>query len=372
MIESLRRLGTQITNGEEGDLVIVPPTTDISVNTTIDCGLAGTVMRFVPPMAALFEGTIVFDGDEAARRRPMQTTIDSLRALGVNVSESQGLPFTITSSGVIEGGYLEIDASASSQFVSGLLLAAPRFTKGLELRHVGEHLPSLPHIEMTLECLRERGVSVSQPEPTLWKVLPGPISGGEKLIEPDLSNAGPFLASALVTGGTVTISDWPQHTTQVGKHFVDLLTQMGAVVEIVGTDLVITGTGSIKGIDVDLSIGGELAPVIVALAVLADTPSRITGIAHLRGHETDRLSALTNEINNVGGHAKELEDGIEIEPSSNLHAGLWHTYEDHRMATAGAIIGLKVPGIEIEDINVVTKTMPNFVELWSDLLEPKA
>jgi 3-phosphoshikimate 1-carboxyvinyltransferase len=372
MIESLRRLGTQITNGEEGDLVIVPPTTDISVNTTIDCGLAGTVMRFVPPMAALFEGTIVFDGDEAARRRPMRTTIDSLRALGVNVSDSEGLPFTISSSGVIEGGYLEIDASASSQFVSGLLLAAPRFTKGLELRHVGKHLPSLPHIEMTLECLRERGVSVSQTEPTLWVIEPGPISGGEKLIEPDLSNSGPFLAAALVTGGTVTISDWPKQTTQVGKHFVELLTQMGVSVQLVESDLVVSGTGSIKGIDVDLSIGGELAPVIVALAVLADTPSRITGIAHLRGHETDRLSALTNEINNIGGYAKELEDGIEIQPSSNLHSGLWHTYEDHRMATAGAIIGLKVPGIEIEDINVVTKTMPNFVELWSELLEPKA
>jgi len=372
MIESLRRLGTQITGGEGGDLVIVPPTTDISINTTIDCGLAGTVMRFVPPMAALFEGTIVFDGDEAARRRPMNTTIDSLRALGVNVSDSEGLPFTISSSGVIEGGYLEIDASASSQFVSGLLLAAPRFTNGLELRHVGKHLPSLPHIEMTLECLRERGVAVSQPEPTLWKVLPGPMSGGEKLIEPDLSNAGPFLAAALVTGGTVTVSDWPSNTTQVGKHFVELLTQMGADVKLVGTDLVVTGTGSIQGIDVDLSIGGELAPVILALAALADTPSRITGISHLRGHETNRLAALTNEINNIGGHATELEDGIAVLPSDNLQGGLWQTYQDHRMATAGAIIGLRVAGIEIEDINVVAKTMPTFVELWTALLERKA
>jgi 3-phosphoshikimate 1-carboxyvinyltransferase len=225
---------------------------------------------------------------------------------------------------------------------------------------------------MTLECLRERGVAVSQPEPTLWVIKPGPISGGEKLIEPDLSNAGPFLAAALVTGGTVTISDWPKNTTQVGKHFDELLTQMGADVKLVGTDLVITGTGSIKGFDVDLSIGGELAPVILALAALAETPSRITGIAHLRGHETNRLAALTNEINNIGGNATELEDGIEILPSSNLHGGLWQTYQDHRMATAGAIIGLRVPGIEIEDINVVGKTMPNFVELWTALLEQKA
>jgi len=378
MIESLRKLGTQINVSERSDLDIVPHTTDIAsnapLNATIDCGLAGTVMRFVPPMAALFAGVITFDGDAAARRRPMQTTIDSLRALGVKVQD-QGLgslPFTISSHGEIEGGYLEIDASASSQFVSGMLLAAPRFIKGLSLRHVGKDLPSLPHIEMTLECLRQRGVKVSQPEETLWIAEPGPIQGGEINIEPDLSNAGPFLAAALVLGGSVRIHNWPETTTQVGKHFVEILTQMGARFERVGRDLVITGTGHIKGIDIDLSIGGELAPVIIALAVLADTPSRITGIAHLRGHETDRLAALTHEINNIGGHATELADGIAIEPRSSLHSGIWSTYEDHRMATAGAIIGLRVPGLTIEDVSVVSKTMPEFVSLWNALLEVQA
>ena len=378
MIESLRKLGAQVNSETEGDLVIVPPTTDISASTpltvNIDCGLAGTVMRFVPPMAALFRGEITFDGDESARRRPMLTTITSLRSLGVSV-EDQGqgtLPFTINSSGTVAGGYLEIDASASSQFVSGLLLSAPRFTNGLQLRHVGEDLPSLPHIEMTLACLQARGVKVSQPEPTLWIVEPGPIAGGEITIEPDLSNAGPFLAAAMVAGGSVRISNWPINTTQVGKHFVDLLTRMGASFERSGSDLIITGTGHIKGIDVDLSIGGELAPVIIALAVLADSPSRITGIAHLRGHETDRLAALTAEINKIGGSATELTDGVAIEPTANLRGGLWLTYEDHRMATAGAIIGLRVSDIEVEDITVVGKTMPNFVELWDKLLEASA
>jgi len=378
MIESLMKLGTQINASERSDYLIVTPTTDIEAGTPlkarIDCGLAGTVMRFVPPMAALFAGEITFDGDEAARRRPMKTTIDSLRALGVSVEDhgTGSLPFTISSTGQIEGGYLEIDASASSQFVSGLLLAAPRFTKGLELRHIGKDLPSLPHIEMTLECLRQRGVSVSQPEETLWVVEPGEINGGEISIEPDLSNAGPFLAAALVLGGTVTIRNWPLNTTQVGKHFVEILTSMGASFERIGDDLKISGTGAIQGIDIDLSIGGELAPVVIALAVLAEGPSRITGIAHLRGHETDRLAALTSEINKIGGRAIELEDGIAIEPSSELHAGTWNTYEDHRMATAGAIIGLRVPGITIEDVSVVSKTMPEFVSLWTKLLERKA
>ena len=375
MIEALRKLGTQITRNEYGDLVIVPPTTDISLSEVdIDCGLAGTVMRFVPPMAALTSGKITFDGDKAARRRPMKTTIDSLKGLGIEFTDngSDSLPFTLASTGSIAGGELTIDASASSQFVSGLLLAAARYEKGLTLHHSGEHLPSLPHIEMTIATLRARGVIVHQPDSVTWVVKPGTISGGEIVIEPDLSNAGPFIAAALVLGGSVTIKDWPVDTTQVGMHFVELLTQMGATVARSGNDLVFTGTGVIKGIAVDLGIGGELAPVIIALAVLADGPSTITGIAHLRGHETDRLAALTAEINAIGGNATELPDGIQITPSGSLIGTTWHTYEDHRMATAGAIIGLRVPGIVIEDVSVVSKTMPEFVTLWTGMLEQKA
>ncbi len=375
MIEALRKLGTQINSDEYGDLVIIPPTTDISISdVTIDCGLAGTVMRFVPPMAALTKGSITFDGDEAARKRPMKTTIESLRGLGIQVADSGlgSLPFTLNATGSISGGELIIDASASSQFVSGLLLAAARYKNGLTLHHSGSHLPSLPHIEMTIETLRARGVLVHQPDSVTWVVEPGDISGGEITIEPDLSNAGPFIAAALVLGGSVTIKDWPEQTTQVGKHFVELIAQMGGHVARAGNDLTFTGSGVIKGIDVDLGIGGELAPVIIALAVLADGPSRITGIAHLRGHETDRLAALTAEINAIGGNATELPDGIQITPSDHLVGNTWHTYEDHRMATAGAIIGLRVPGIGIEDISVVSKTMPEFVALWTNMLEQRA
>jgi len=375
MIEAIRKLGTQINRDEYGDLVIIPPTTDISISdVTIDCGLAGTVMRFVPPMAALTKGSITFDGDEAARKRPMKTTIESLRGLGIHVEDSglSSLPFTLNATGSISGGELTIDASASSQFVSGLLLAAARYENGLTLHHSGSHLPSLPHIEMTIETLRARAVLVHQPDSVTWVVEPGDISGGEITIEPDLSNAGPFIAAALVLGGSVTIKDWPEQTTQVGKHFVELIAQMGGHVARAGNDLTFTGSGVIKGIDVDLGIGGELAPVIIALAVLADGPSRITGIAHLRGHETDRLAALTAEINAIGGNATELPDGIEITPSDHLVGNTWHTYEDHRMATAGAIIGLRVPGIVIEDISVVSKTMPEFVALWTSMLEHRA
>jgi 3-phosphoshikimate 1-carboxyvinyltransferase len=368
MIDALTLLGTRF--AWQGDDLRVTPG-QLHGNVSIDCGLAGTVMRFVPPLALLVNGKVNFDGDEGARRRPMHTTIDSLRALGAEVaSDTNGLPFSVSSSGEVQGGELEIDATSSSQFVSGLLLVAAKFANGLTLRHTGEDLPSLPHIEMTLETLRQRGVDAKALDERTWRVEPGAISGGTVVIEPDLSNAGPFLAAAMVTGGEIRIPLWPTKTTQVGAEFERILPLMGAKVSRTGSELVVQGTGVIKGLDIDLSIGGELAPVIAGLAALADSPSRITGIAHLRGHETDRLKALTNEINGVGGNCKELPDGLEIQPAE-LHAGKWHTYEDHRMATTGAVIGLAVPGIEVENIATTSKTMPEFAKLWTQMLESR-
>lgn len=371
MIEALQSLGVKIEQNTNGDLLVIPK--PLVGPATIDCGLAGTVMRFVPPLAALADGEVRFDGDAAARRRPMHTTIDSLRALGVDVDDAGtgSLPFTLKSTGAVRGGDLTIDASASSQFVSGLLLSAARFEQGLTLRHEGEHLPSLPHIEMTLDTLANRGVKVSNPEPTVWRVEPGPIAGGVVAIEPDLSNAGPFLAAAMVAGGSVTIPGWPDTTTQVGDEFDGILQQMGATIVRDERGLTITGDGTVHGIEIDLSIGGELAPVVAALAAIADTPSRIWGIAHLRGHETDRLAALATEINRIGGICRETADGLEIDPSPNLHGALWHSYEDHRMATAGAIIGLRVDGIEVEDISTTSKTMPDFAQMWLAMVEAK-
>ena len=365
MIQALRNLGVEIR--QQTDSVKIFPK-ELMGETKIDCGLAGTVMRFIPPLAALAKGRVEFDGDPQARQRPMGTTIDSLRKLGIEVkSQNQALPFTVIGSGQVAGGKLEIDASKSSQFVSGLLLAAPRFEQGLTLSHVGEHVPSLPHIDMTLKCLQERNISAHATSETSWEVKPGEIAGAEVEIEPDLSNAGPFLAAALVTGSEVRVDGWPTSTTQVGDEFRNLLSQMGAEVSLSGSTLTVRGTGQILGIKVDMSKAGELVPTIAAIAALASTSSEITGIAHLRGHETDRIKALVTEINRIGGSAQELEDGIAITPAK-LSGGMWHTYADHRMATAGAIIGLRVPGIEIEDIGVTSKTMPEFPNLWLKML----
>ena len=378
MIEALRSLGAEIVEvpGEGAfgpDWKITPG--EMIGSTSIDCGLAGTVMRFMPPVASLALGPTTFDGDEGARRRPMATTISSLRALGVDVAdEGRGsLPFTVHGTGNVAGGALTIDASSSSQFVSGLLLSAARFENGLDLTHSGERLPSLPHIEMTIEVLRARGVEVDSPEVGRWVVKPGHIFARDVQIEPDLSNAAPFLAAAVVTGGSVTISGWPSETTQVGNDLLEILPLFGTTIFRDGDKVTVTGktdeTGNpvVHGITLDLTTGGELAPAVVAIAALASSPSTITGIGHIRHHETDRLAALANEINKLGGKVTELEDGLEIEPAQ-LHGGVWLSYEDHRMATSGAIIGLVVAGVEVENIGTTSKTLPEFPELWSTLV----
>ena len=370
MMEALRSLGVGIEEvpgaGAFGpDLLITPA--ELEGGSSIDCGLAGTVMRFLPPVAALALGPVAFDGDAGARKRPMRTTIDALRALGVDVNDDgRGmLPFSLYGTGTVAGGAITIDASASSQFVSGLLLAAPRFENGLTLTHSGEHLPSLAHIEMTIACLAARGVTVENPEPGVWVVPAAPIAGLEIDIEPDLSNAGPFLGAALVAGGSVTITGWPTRTTQVGAELITVLRDMGGAVELDGNALTVTGTGAVHGITLDNA--SELAPTIAAIAALADSETVLTGIAHLRGHETDRLAALAAEINGLGGDVTETADGLVIQPAV-LRGGLWHSYEDHRMATAGAIIGLAVAGVEVDDIATTAKTLPQFVELWTELL----
>ncbi|MGW4800112.1 3-phosphoshikimate 1-carboxyvinyltransferase [Nonomuraea sp. NPDC004297] len=370
MVSALRALGARLESTRETsagvDWQVTPG--PVRGGAHVDVGLAGTVMRFVPPMAALADGPVSFDGDPHARKRPMGPILDALRSLGARI-DNDALPFTI--SGPMAGGEVTLDASGSSQFVSGLLLTAARFAKGITIRHVGPPVPSQPHIEMTVEMLRAVGVRVDTGERDVWRVEPGPIAARDMTVEPDLSNAAPFLAAALVTGGTVTIPAWPVHTTQAGDALRDLLTTMGATVTrspASATDLVVTGTGRVDGLDADLHEVGELTPTIAALAALASTPSRIRGVSHLRGHETDRLAALATEINRLGGDAEETDDGLIIRPRP-LHGGTFHSYDDHRMATAGAVLGLAVPGVEVENIATTAKTLPEFVQMWTAMLD---
>ncbi|MDM7890462.1 3-phosphoshikimate 1-carboxyvinyltransferase [Curtobacterium caseinilyticum] len=383
MVAALRQLGVGIDEVDPApgaapnpygpDLRVTPA--PMHGGGAVDCGLAGTVMRFLPPLAALATGPVTIDGDPYARKRPMGAVIQALVDLGVDVTDDGdgAMPFSFTGTGAVRGGALSIDASASSQFVSGLLLSAPRFDEGLHLVHVGDRLPSLPHIDMTVAALRARGVRVDQPAVGEWVVHPGPIAARDVTIEPDLSNAAPFAAAALVAGGTVRIRTWPTATTQVGADLETLLPLWGATVTRDGEDLVfdggvgVVGGASLPGVTLDLSRGGELAPALVALAALADEPSEITGIGHLRGHETDRLAALAADVNRSGGSVQELDDGLRITPAP-LHGGGWAAYDDHRMATAGALVGLVVDGVAVDDIGCTAKTLPQFPGLWADLV----
>lgn len=374
MIEALRTLGVEIGevpgDGEFGaDLEVTPPAS-FRGDTVVDCGQAGTVMRFVAPLAGLARGDVTLTAHESALHRPMATMITALRELGVDIDDggNWSLPFTVRGRGHIRGGEVTIDASASSQFVSGLLLAAPRFDVGLHLIHSGDRLPSRPHIDMTVEALSRRGVHVERPSPTEWVVPAGAPRGRDGAIEPDLSNAAPFLAAALLTGGAVTVHGWPASSTQPGALLTDILSVFGARTSRRAGALTVTAGERIAGVDLDLSAASELAPALAALAAFADAPTTLHGIGHIRGHETDRIAAIIENLRVLGGEAEELADGLRIIPRP-LHGGVWRAYHDHRMATAGAIIGLRVPGVEVDDIGTTAKTLPEFPELWQRMLD---
>lgn len=337
---------------------------------TVDVGNAGTVMRFLPPLAGLAHGDVVFDGDTRARERPVATLLAGLRALGADLDDGGrgALPFTVRGYGNVAGGPVSLDASESSQFVSGLLLAGPRFEKGVEFRHDGPPLPSEPHVAMTVRMLRAAGAEVDDTEPYVWRVSSGALRPATVEIEPDLTNAAPFLAAALVTGGEVLIPGWPEETAQPGDAQRDLLAAMGARVELAAGGLWLRGSGRVHGIDADLRGVSELAPTLAAVAALADSPTRLRGIAHMRSHETDRLAALAGELSGLGADARQTPDGLQIHPRP-MRGGVFHSHDDHRLATAGAVLGLAVPGVEIDDIATTRKTLPGFERLWARMLD---
>jgi 3-phosphoshikimate 1-carboxyvinyltransferase len=363
MAGALRALGAAIDTTADDWTVAPGPVTG---GARVDCGLAGTVTRFVPPVAGLASGDVAFDGDPHMRTRPVGEVLTALRALGVRV-DGERLPFVVHGAGAVPGGKVVLDASGSSQFVSALLLAGARFDRGVDVVHDGKPVPSQPHLDMTVAMLRTHGVEVDDAEPHRWRVAPGPIRPVDHTIEPDLSNAAPFLALAAVTGGTVTVRGWPRETTQAGDALRDLLARAGCTVELSDAGLTVTGTGTIAGLDVDLHDVGELTPVVAALCALADGPSYLRGIGHIRGHETDRLTALATELNGLGADVTEHADGLELRPS-RLHGGLFHSYADHRMAHAGALLGAAVDGVLVDDVGATSKTFPEFPQVWASAL----
>ena len=371
MVKGLQSLGCkieQIKTDQGFDYQVIPG--KLTGPTQIDVGNAGTVMRFLPPIAALATGLIHFDGDERSHQRPIAPVLSALEQLGVSVEHNNKykLPITINGAGKIKGGTVEIDASASSQFVSALLLVAPATQEGITIKNIGPSLPSAPHIEMTIQMLEKFGATVQRTSSS-WSVTPCQLIGQDLVIEPDLSNAAPFMAAAMICGGSVQVRHWPLITTQPGDQLRSIFTKMGAKVELNASGLTLTGSGKIHGIDIDLGDVGELTPSIAAIASLATTPSALRGISHLRLHETDRLAALANEINNLGGSVIEGPGDLVIKPGKMNASQIWRSYEDHRMATAGAIIGLAVEGVIVENIETTQKTLSDFPGMWQGMLD---
>ncbi len=370
MARALDDLGARIDTSGDDWAVTPAPVGGARGDVAVDCGLAGTVMRFVPPVAALSGGATSFDGDPHMRNRPIGEVLGALRALGVAVDDGGrgALPFRVEGTGSVRGGTVVLDASGSSQFVSALLLAGARYDEGVDVRHDGKPVPSLPHIEMTVAMLREQGVAVDDGDANRWAVAPGPITALDRQIEPDLSNAAPFLALAALSGGTVTVRDWPRATTQAGDALREILAAMGCAVDHDDTGLAVTGPppGELAGVDLDLHDVGELAPAVAALCAVASSPSHLRGIAHIRAHETDRLAALATELSGLGADVDEHPDGLSLRPSA-MHGGVFHTYADHRMAHAGVIVGAAVDDVLVEDVATTAKTFTDFAPSWAGL-----
>jgi 3-phosphoshikimate 1-carboxyvinyltransferase len=369
MIGGLRALGVDVAADGDDVVVVGNPGPLRPAAATVDLGNAGTVARFLPPLAALASGTVTFDGDPRIRERPVGALLAALRDLGVDIDDGGrgAFPITVNGRGGLRGGEVTVDASASSQFVTALLLAGARFSEGLTVRHVGPPIPSAPHLAMTVSMLRSAGALVDDSRPDVWSVAPGTLVARDAVIEPDLSNAAAFAAAALVTGGRVHIRDWPPETTQPGALVPDFFTRMGATCTFEDGGLTVVGPDRLAGFDADLHEAGELTPVLVAVAALAASPSRFTGVGHIRLHETDRLAALAKEFGNLGADVTELDDGLEIRPAT-LHGGEFATYDDHRLAHAAAIVGLAVPGVLVDNIATTAKTMPDFAQRWSRMV----
>jgi 3-phosphoshikimate 1-carboxyvinyltransferase len=367
MAAALRVLGAEVEDGADGAWRVTGrPGADVRGD-RVDVGNAGTVARFLPPVAALCRGAVLFDGDPRVRERPLGPLLAGLAALGADLDRTDALPVVVRGGGSLPGGEVALDASQSSQLVSGLLLAAPRYDAGVVVRHSGPPVPSAPHLAMTVEALRAAGADVDDTEPGTWRVAPGPLATRDVLVEPDLSTAAAYLAAPLVAGGTVTVEGWPATTTQPGAVLPDVLAAMGARVTRTATELTVAAGDRLDGVDVDLRDAGELTPVLTALAALAATPSRFRGVAHLRLQETDRLRALAAELGRLGGDVVETDDGLEVRPRT-LTGGELDSYDDHRIAMAWAVLGLGVDGVLVRDVATTRKTVPDFVGSWQSLL----
>jgi len=323
---------------------------------------SGTTMRFLTASLALGHGRYRLDGIERMRQRPIRDLLDALTQLGVSgrSENNNGCPPVVVEANGLPGGTARIRGDVSSQFLSGLLLAAP-FADGPLTIEVESTLVSVPYVTMTVELLRSFGAVVETTGNRFVVPAPQRLQRAEYRIEPDASAASYFFAAAAITGGRCTVVDLPAKSLQGDVRFVELLAQMGCRVERTNDGITVEGSETLHGIDVDMNDISDTVMTLAAVACFATGATTIRNVAHIRHKETDRLAALAVELRRLGGTVLERADGLVIEPSL-LHGATVQTYNDHRMAMSLALIGLKIPGVVIDNPACVSKTYPGFFD----------
>ena len=374
MQDCLRRLGFSLSADSVAGTIMVQGQAGTIPASGADLfvGNSGTTGRFISPIVALGRGDYHLDGVDRMRARPIGDLVQALEALGVTVECPTGCPPLIIHAKGLHGGRTVIRADTSSQFLSGLLLAAPYASAETEICIEGPIL-SAPYIQMTVTMLRQFGAQLTVEQEGRIYRIPGKQtlkSPGIYFIEPDASAASYFFAAAALTGGRVRIEGLGPGSLQGDTHFVTILQQMGCNIITDNGAIEVQGRESLKGVTVDMNAISDTVMTLAAIAPFADSPTVIENVAHIRHKETDRLAAVATELTRLGVRVEERDDGLTIYPAKKLLPATIQTYDDHRMAMAFAIMGLRSPGIVIDNPACVAKTFPGFFEQLTKLTSP--
>jgi 3-phosphoshikimate 1-carboxyvinyltransferase len=370
MIECLRALGVTIDLDAERNATVAGTGGELPPGpTTIDVRQSGTTARFLSAILAFGAAEVRVEAHPQMQSRPMGPLVEVLRTLGARVSsdgDDGTLPYTISPIARSRVADVLIPGGTSSQFVSGLLLSTPLHRSDAITFEVERPLVSVPYIRMTAAVMAAFGVTVDLLDDDFYE-----IDGTQRYvateytIEPDASGATYFFAAAALAGGRVAVPGLGRTSLQGDVGFVDLLGRLGAHIEVGADATTVTGTGTLHGIDVDMADLSDAVPTLAAVAAFADSPTRITGVGFIRHKESDRIGNVVAELRRAGVHAAEEDDGLVIDPSKgSAHSAVVETYDDHRMAMAFALLGLRVDGVEIAGPGCVSKTYPGY---WRDL-----
>ncbi len=365
MMACLKEVGVSIKSGQDDNALVIKGCGGAipARAANLFAGNAGTVVRFMTAALTLGKGRYEIDGIERMRNRPIQELLNGLNQLGADVTskETTGCPPVIINASGLKGGTIKMKGNVSSQYISAILLAAPYATHGVHII-ITDELASKSYVDLTIEVMNRFGVSVKRDSYKEFHVKSGQsYKGCEYMVEPDASSASYFFAVAAITGGKVRVEGLGENSLQGDASFVDILGKMGCVTRKAKDWLEVEG-GKLKGIDIDMNNTPDVVQTLVAVAVFAEGKTRIRNVKNLRYKETDRISALVNELKRIGVKVREYEDGLEIEPSTTPHSAEISTYNDHRMAMSFALIGLRIKGIKIKNPECVHKTFPDFFE----------